>query len=209
MSNQILLFDNDNQKVAFDLPDAEIELYDNCFSKEESDRLFKRLKDSIQWQQDQIKFYGKVFNVPRLSALYGDKNKSYSYSGITMNPHNWTTDLLFIKKRIEMVSKVKFSTCLLNYYRDGNDSNDWHQDNEKELGKNPVIGSVSFGETRPFQLKHIKRKDLKKVDVPLTHGSFLLMKGTTQHLWKHKIPKTTKKINSRINLTFRIIKDEI
>jgi len=83
----------------------------------------------------------------------------------------------------------------------------WHQDNEKELGKNPVIASISFGETRPFQLKHISRADLKKTNIPLTPGSLLLMQGTTQHFWKHQIPKTSKPINSRINLTFRNIKD--
>lgn len=199
---------NKNEKKVFNLPEAEIELYNNFFSREESDRLFRSLNEAIQWHQDQIKFYGKTFNVPRLSALYGDTNKPYSYSGIKMNPQVWTPDLLFIKERIEKVAKVKFSSCLLNLYRDGKDSNDWHQDNEKELGENPTIGSVSFGETRPFQLKHIYRKDLKKVDIPLAHGSFLLMKGSTQHFWKHKIPKTAKNINPRINLTFRIIKND-
>ncbi|WP_282136131.1 alpha-ketoglutarate-dependent dioxygenase AlkB family protein [Seonamhaeicola maritimus] len=207
MSNQKLLFDDDNQKVVFDLPDAEIELYNNFFSNEESHELLRSLIDSIKWQQDQIQFYGKTFNVPRLSALYCDKNKPYSYSGITMYPHEWTPDLLLIKQRIEEVAKVEFSTCLLNYYRDGMDSNDWHQDNEKELGHNPVIASVSFGETRPFQLKHLHIPDLKKIDIPLSHGSFLLMQGKTQHFWKHKIPKTKKKIKPRINLTFRIIKN--
>ncbi|WP_299556245.1 alpha-ketoglutarate-dependent dioxygenase AlkB [Seonamhaeicola sp.] len=202
------VFGKDIQKTIFDLPDADIVLYDHFFSEETSDRLFKRLKETIKWQQDQITFYGKVFNVPRLSALYGDTNKDYSYSGITMHPHAWTQDLLFIKSSIESVAKVEFTSCLLNYYRDGKDSNDWHQDNEKELGENPVIASVSFGETRPFQLRHIKRTDLKRVDIPLTHGSFLIMRGKTQHFWKHKIPKTSRAINPRINLTFRIIKNE-
>ena len=81
----------------------------------------------------------------------------------------------------------------------------WHCDDEKELGQNPVIGSVSFGETRPFQLRHLTRKNLKKVDIPLTNGSFLLMQGSTQHFWQHQIPKTSKEIKPRINLTFRVI----
>lgn len=207
MNNQQRFFENDFQKIAFDLPDADIILYNSFFSEEEANKLFKSLQDSIQWQQDQIKFYGKTFNVPRLSALYGYEGKSYTYSGITMNPYEWTSDLLHIKNRIETIAEMEFTTCLLNYYRDGNDGNNWHQDNEKELGENPIIGSVSFGETRPFQLKHIFKKELKKVDIPLSHGSFLLMKGTTQHFWKHKIPKTSKVINPRINLTFRVIKN--
>lgn len=207
------LFNNDDlfstdevKKKVFDLPDAEVILFENLFTKEESNKLFKSLIETIQWQQDQIKFYGKLIDLPRLTAWYGVNDKPYTYSGIPMNPHPWNEDLLFIKNRIEKEANVDFSSCLLNYYRNGKDSVNWHQDNEKELGQNPIIGSVSFGETRPFQLKHLDREDLEKVDIHLSHGSFLLMKGTTQHYWKHQIPKTTREIKARINLTFRIIK---
>ena len=112
---------------------------------------------------------------------------------------------LFIKNEIEKICQENFTTVLLNYYRDGKDSNGWHADNEKELGTNPVIASVSFGAQRNFHLQHntIKKQKLK---VNLEHGSLLIMKGTTQHFWKHQIPKTTAAIGPRINLTFRIIK---
>ena len=205
-SNDDLFSTDEVKKKVFDLPDAEVVLYENLFTKEESNKLFKSLIETIQWQQDQIKFYGKLIDLPRLTAWYGVNDKPYTYSGIPMNPNPWNEDLLFIKKRIEKKANVDFSSCLLNYYRNGKDSVNWHQDNEKELGQNPVIGSVSFGETRPFQLKHLDREDLEKVDIHLSHGSFLLMKGTTQHYWKHQIPKTTRDIKARINLTFRIIK---
>lgn len=189
----------------FKLPDSDIILYDNFFDPTESDRLYSSLLEKIKWQQDQITLFGKTYEVPRLTALYGDCDKAYTYSGITMKPHAWIEDLLFIKKRIEKVSNVSFSSCLLNLYRDGRDSNGWHQDNEKELGRNPIIGSVSFGETRPFHFRHIQDKSLETQKILLTHGSFLLMKGTTQHFWKHQIPKTSRKLSPRINLTFRII----
>jgi len=197
---------NGSSKKEFDLPDGDVILFKNFFSKKESDNLFDRLSSVIEWQQDQIKFYGKLVDLPRLTAWYGDPGFSYTYSGIPMNPKPWTDDLLFIKSRIDIEANVNFSSVLLNLYRHGKDSVSWHQDNEKELGRNPVIGSVSFGETRPFQLKHLERKELPKVDILLTHGSFLLMKGSTQHFWKHQIPKTTRKLNPRINLTFRVIK---
>ncbi|MBC3757704.1 alpha-ketoglutarate-dependent dioxygenase AlkB [Hyunsoonleella sp. SJ7] len=197
-----------NKSIGFNLPDAQICLYDQFFSKEESDRLYISLAENINWQQDQIKFFGKIYDVPRLTALYGDTRKTYKYSGILMQPHPWNEDLLFIKERIEKEVEAEFSTCLLNYYRTGSDGNSWHQDNEKELGRNPIIASVSLGETRPFQLRHIQRNDLKRVDIPLTHGSMLLMKDSTQHFWKHRIPKTKRDIGPRINLTFRIIKNE-
>ena len=123
-----------------------------------------------------------------------------------MNPHPWTPELLSIKSKIEEKAAVNFTSVLLNLYRNGKDSVGWHRDNEKEFGTNPVIGSVSFGETRVFQIKHKFRKDLKKVDIPLTHGSFLLMGGPMQHYWEHQVPKTAKEVLPRINLTFRVIR---
>ena len=122
-----------------------------------------------------------------------------------MQPHPWSLLLQKIKTEVEKVAETNFSTVLLNYYRDGKDSNGWHADDEKELGLNPIIASVSFGAERVFQLKH-KTDTLQKKSINLQHGSLLLMKGTTQHFWKHQIPKTAKPIGSRINLTFRLIK---
>ena len=122
-----------------------------------------------------------------------------------MQPHPWNLILQKIKMYVESVSDTTFTSVLLNYYRDRKDSNGWHADNEKELGTNPVIASVSFGAERIFQLKHNTDKDQKK-NILLEHGSLLIMKGTTQHFWKHQIPKTSKPIGARINLTFRIIK---
>jgi alkylated DNA repair dioxygenase AlkB len=122
-----------------------------------------------------------------------------------MQPHSWSPLIMYIKNEIEEVCQENFTTVLLNNYRDGKDSNGWHADNEKELGRNPVIASVSFGAERIFQLKHNTVKELKQ-NIILENGSLLLMKGATQHYWKHQIPKTTKEIGARINLTFRIIK---
>jgi len=122
-----------------------------------------------------------------------------------MRPHKWNALLLYIKNEIEEICSENFTTVLLNLYRDGKDSNGWHADNEKELGKNPVIASVSFGAERSFHLQHNAIKEAKQ-KIILEHGSLLIMKGTTQHFWKHQIPKTAKPIEERVNLTFRIIK---
>lgn len=189
----------------FDLPDADIILFDEFFTKTECEKLYKNLIEKINWQQYTIKMFGKILNQPRLTAFYGEENKPYAYSGLKLTPNPWTEDLLFIKSRITKTAQINFSSVLLNYYRNGQDSMGWHSDDEKELGQNPVIGSISFGETRLFQLRHLTRKDLKKVDIKLTNGSFLLMKGQTQHYWEHQIPKTSKHITQRINLTFRTI----
>lgn len=196
------LFDSD--PIVFDVPDASIIYYPNFFSTEEATMLFDTLQKEIPWQQDDIKVYGKVYPQPRLTALFGNEGKSYSYSNITMHPHKWSPLLMSIKEKVEEATEAIYSTVLLNYYRDGKDSNGWHADNEKELGTNPIIASLSFGAERMFQLKH-NAIPKQKINIPLTHGSLLVMKGTTQHFWKHQIPKTTKPIGPRINLTFRII----
>ena len=191
--------------ILYDLPDADMALFENFFTNQESEKLHQNLIDNIQWRQDKIKMFGKLIDQPRLTAFYGNTNKDYSYSGIVMKPIEWNEDLLFIRKRVEEVEMIQFTSVLLNYYRGGKDSMGWHSDDEKELGQNPVIGSVSFGESRVFQLRHKFRKDIKKVDIALTNGSFLLMKGTTQHFWQHQIPKTNRELESRLNLTFRVI----
>ena len=183
--------------------DGKAIFFPNYFNKEDSNRLFKALQENIQWKQDEITLYGKKMPVPRLSALYGDENLTYTYSGILMKPLPWTPELLEIKNKIEAEAKVVFTTVLLNLYRDGKDSVAWHCDDEAELGINPVIGSVSFGATRTFKFRHLKDKTVEKVE--LTHGSYVLMKGETQHKWEHEIPKTTKVLSPRINLTFRVI----
>ncbi len=184
--------------------DGEVFFYPEFFSKTESDQLFNTLMQEISWKQEPIIIFGRQVIQPRLTAWYGDEGMSYRYSGITMQPDRWTAALLQIKERIEQVSGKRFNSALLNLYRDGKDSMGWHRDNEKELGINPVIGSVSFGATRKFVLKHYRDHALKR-SVELTHGSFLCMQGKTQHCWLHSIPKTEKPLGSRINITFRII----
>jgi alkylated DNA repair dioxygenase AlkB len=160
--------------------DGEALFFPHYFDKTDSDRLFHSLFNDIHWQQDQIKFFGKLFNVPRLAALYGDPDLHYSYAGIQMKPRAWIPELLEIKHKIEEIAKVQFTSVLVNLYRHGKDSNDWHCDNEKELGINPVIGSVSLGATRTFKFRHLGDKTVEKVE--LTHGSFVLMKGETQQM---------------------------
>ena len=188
------------------LPDADVTYYDNFFSVENSDRLLDSLINQIQWKQNNIRFYGKESPVPRLEAWYGDPGMSYSYSGIRMDPLPWTEDLLEIKKIIEPVSMTTFNSVLINFYRDGKDRVAWHSDDEKELGKKPIIGSVSFGAARKFKLRHKKyRENGLRSEIMLKHGSFLLMSGSTQSHWAHEIPRTAKPLGPRVNLTYRKI----
>jgi alkylated DNA repair dioxygenase AlkB len=193
------------EKIVFELPDAAIEYYPDFFSLDKANELFEKLKNEVPWQQDKITVFGQTHAQPRLTALYGNEGKTYAYSNIIMHPHKWNPLLMFIKNEVEDSVGTNFTTVLLNLYRNGKDSNGWHADNEKELGQNPIIASVSFGATRTFHLQHNSNKEWKQ-KIMLEHGSLLLMKGTTQHFWKHQVPKTAKPIGPRINLTFRIIK---
>lgn len=191
-------------KKYLSMPDADVVFYHNFFNQMESDEFFQILFKEIKWRQDKMKIYGREVELPRKTAWYGDKDKSYTFSGIHLDPEPWTPTLLQVKERIEKIAEVRFDSVLLNLYRDGKDGISWHTDAESELGNNPVIGSASFGGARRFMFKHKHNKDLK-AEVELTHGSLLLMAGTTQHFWQHQIPKTSKKVNPRINLTFRVI----
>ncbi len=188
------------------MPDAKVTFYRNFFDLQESDEIFQILLSEINWRQDKMKLYGKEIDLPRKTAWYGDRNKSYTFSGIHLDPESWTPTLLQVKQRIEEVAEIEFNSVLLNLYRHGNDGISWHTDAEPELGENPVIGSVSFGGARRFMFRHRQDQDLK-AEVELTHGSFLMMAGETQHFWQHQIPKTSRKVEPRINLTFRVIID--
>lgn len=204
--NEPTLFDIQDDGSRNLLPmDGEV-LYDpSLFSREESDLIFQRLLNEINWKQEQITMYGKTMNIPRLTAWYGDVDKPYTYSGIPMNPEPWTDLLLSIKERVEIATDGRFSSVLLNNYRTGSDSVSWHCDDEPELGINPTIASVSFGATRTFKLRHLEDKKLV-VSIDLTHGSLVVMQGETQHKWEHSIPKTTvNAVRGRVNLTFRSI----
>lgn len=190
-------------RISKHIQNGEYLLINNFFSQIESKSIFKSLKETIKWKQESMNMYGKKVDFPRLTSWYGDNDKPYSFSGMTLQPNNWTDDLLFIKSKIEPEANVKFNSVLLNLYRNGNDSISWHTDAEKELGKNPIIASVNFGASRVFQLRHIQTKE--KIDLELTDGSLLIMKGEVQHFWQHQVPKTSKTVGEKINLTFRVI----
>jgi len=198
------LFDA-SEPLKIKLPNAEIEYTPAFFNTEESRKLFEAIYHQTNWIEEDIRVYGKVYKQPRLTAFYANNNITYGYSNISMSPQPFSPVLKAIKIKIEKATGTTFSSCLLNLYRDGQDSNGWHADDEKELGKNPVIASVSLGTERFFHLKHKNIKTLKH-KLTLQNGSLLLMKGETQHHWLHQIPKTKKLIDKRINLTFRILK---
>ncbi len=198
------LFSSHKTPIQLEMQDADVVYYPDFFDATTSKKIFNELSDTIDWRLDTITVFGKTFNQPRLTALYANNNTPYSYSNITMTPLPFTKELLWLKEETEKVAGSTFTSSLLNLYRNGQDSNGWHADNEKELGKHPIIASLSFGEDRWFHFKHKKNKALKN-KILLRSGSLLIMKGSTQECWLHQIPKTKKNIGPRINITFRTI----
>lgn len=170
------------------------------FDKDEADRLFTALMDTIPWKQEHGRF-GRAY--PRLTSLHGDDGTEYTYSGVTYRPLPWTEELADVRRRVEEAAGGVFNSVLLNRYRDGNDSMGYHTDAEPELGQNPVVPSISLGAERRFLVRHKKTKE--KLEYLLGHGSLLIMGGTLQHFWEHSLPKTAEKVGERINLTFRHI----
>ena len=170
-----------------------------------ADAVMNQIIAEVPWRAENIVVWGQAYAQPRLTAWYGDDGTNYTYSGIHLLPLPWTPTLIDIKNRIEKIAAIDFNSVLLNYYRNHRDSMGLHSDDEPELGNRPIIASLSLGEERTFILKHKNRKDLRSVRLRLASGSLLLMKGETQHCWKHGIEKEKLACGPRVNLTFRRI----
>lgn len=200
--NDIELFSSGREgKKVFDIPDSDLMLIDNFFNKNESDYYYETLLHQTKWREYEMEIFDKMVTVPRMIAWYADKENE----GFFSNNAEWTPELLKIRNRVERETNLNFNAVLLNLYRNGNDGVGWHSDKEHNTGKNPIIASVTFGETRMFRLRHKYRKEIPQVEIPLHHGSFLLMAGTTNTYWQHQVPKTARDVLPRINLTFRRI----
>lgn len=183
--------------------DADVKLWRYVDLGQDSNRLLQQLIGDCVWRQEKITVYGKSYLQPRLSAWHGDL--AYSYSGIRLEPLPWTPTLLDIRRRVESLIEHDFNSVLLNYYRDQKDRMGMHSDDEPELGRQPVIASLSLGETRTLLFRHRSRKDLKTIKIALPHASLLLMRGDTQQHWRHGINAEKHACGARINLTFRSV----
>ncbi|MDB5014746.1 MAG: DNA-N1-methyladenine dioxygenase [Daejeonella sp.] len=181
--------------------DGVVNYYGKIIDHEESQHYFQTLFDTIEWKNDEAKIFGKHFITKRKAAWYGDSDFSYTYSNTTKQALPWTQELLELKSIVENITGTLFNSCLLNLYHTGDEGMAWHSDDEKSLGKDSTIASLSFGAERKFALKHKQTKQASSL--MLESGSLLVMRGKTQTNWFHCLPKTKKVITPRINLTFR------
>ena len=184
-------------KKIFDVPDADLLLIDHFFSKEESDYYYTTLLHQTQWHEYEMPMYDKVVTAPRMVSWYRDDLNEQKPDS------HWPIELQTIRRRVEIETHIKFNAVLLNLYRNGKDGVGWHSDKTASSNKNMDIASVTFGETRMFRLRHKFRKEIPQLEIPLHHGTFLLMAGATNSFWQHQVPKTARDVLPRVNLTFR------
>ena len=182
-----------------------VKYIENFFDFDQSQLYMKHLTNDIKWKREKIRMWGKEIVTKKRIAWYADKGKSYTYSGSTFHPDQWNELLLEIKKYVEQYMNFQFNSVLLNEYPNGKVGMGWHSDDERELGIDPIIASLSFGANRDFIFKHKTDKRFENIKIHLKSGSLLLMLGSTQHHWKHSLPKRLKVREPRINLTFRKI----
>lgn len=199
-----MLFSHENP-LELAIPEATVHLWHDIPLPDSLSVLFEGLLAQTPWQEEDIVVFGKRYKQPRLLAWYGDPGTAYTYSGVLHIPQPWTPLLTQLRKQVEATVGHQFNSVLLNLYRDHRDSMGLHADDEPELGAEPVIASLSFGQSRTFIFKHKRDKSLARVKVPLPAGSLLLMRGQTQQNWKHGIDKERQPCGPRINLTFRTI----
>jgi alkylated DNA repair dioxygenase AlkB len=181
-----------------------VDVYEGWLEPRAANELFIALRDEVAWRQESIRVRGREYQQPRLVAWFGDPEASYTYSGLRLTPEPWPARLAALRGRIEEETGTPFNSVLCNLYRHGTDSMGLHADDEPELGKNPTIASVSLGATRRFVMRHAKDAR-ERLDLDLANGSLVIMGGTTQHFWRHGVPKQRTIEESRINLTFRRI----
>ena len=183
--------------------DGTVNYYGKVLSSQEADHYLYSLLSTIEWKNDEAVIFGKHIITKRKVAWYGDIDFEYSYSNTTKRALPWTKELLELKSVTENRTGEKFNSCLLNLYHSGNEGMAWHSDAEKDLKQNGAIGSLTFGAERKFSFKHKQSKET--VSLILEHGSLLVMKGSCQTYWLHRLPPTKLIIKPRVNLTFRTI----
>lgn len=185
------------------LPDGSLWHWPRFVEPAEADALLEQLIGRVPWQQHRVRVYGREHPTPRLCAWYGDAGARYAYSGQSLSPLPWLPSLAALRRRLEAALGRPFNSVLVNLYRDGADGMGWHSDDEGSLGSEPVIASLSVGATRRFVLRHRRRGDLPRLDLPLRDGDLWVMAGALQTHWRHAVPKTRQAVGPRINLTFR------
>jgi alkylated DNA repair dioxygenase AlkB len=163
--------------------------------------LYRELVATAPWRDDVITLFGRTYPVPRRTAWFGDPGAVYAYSRIVHDPTPWTPTLATLREAVAAEAGGPFNSVLVNWYRDGQDSNGWHADDEPELGPEPLIASLSLGATRVMQFRH--RETARRFDVTLHDGDLLVMWGDAQSAWVHAIAKSRRVQAGRINLTFR------
>jgi alkylated DNA repair dioxygenase AlkB len=194
---------NRNEPLNLLPQDGQVNYYGKVMNPNQAARYFDLLLHGVEWKNDEANFFGKHIITKRKAAWYGDAGYLYTYSNTTKQALPWIPALLELKQITEDQTGLTFNSCLLNLYHNGLEGMAWHSDDEKSLGQNTAIASLSFGAERKFSFKHKQTK--QALSLILENGSLLVMQGATQTHWLHRLPPTRTVTRPRINLTFRTI----
>lgn len=194
----------ENGPTRLPLAGADVVYDANAFAPARADALLTALSREIPWEQHRLNLFGREVASPRMSCWIGDPDATYTYSRTRFEPHAWTPTLASLRDELAARFDLHFNGVLANLYRDGNDAMGWHSDAEPELGDEPVIASLSFGSPRRFRFRSRETRKVA-VAIELTHGSLLVMRGGTQRLYQHDVPRCVGCSGVRVNLTFRRI----
>jgi len=205
MPSQLSIMNSFDENIELDNEGSFIKYYPNYLNADEANEMLKILLNEIDWDDTSRYTYGRITQFNRKSAFYSLSGLQYPFSGRTFSGKSMTSTMKNTLKELKKRYNYEFNSILFNYYRNGRDTISWHTDNEKELGQDPVVGTISLGQERPFYLRH-HIDHSKKHDYLLGHGSLMVMEGKTQNIWEHSVPQRAKLNQPRLSLTLRKIK---
>ena len=206
MHNQLSILKNNDQKLILDKQGSFINYFPNYLKINEADNLYRILLSEIEWDDSKRSIYGKINKFSRKSSFYAMSGLQYKFSGRKFPGREMSPTMLKVLNDLKINCDYHFNSILFNYYHDGKDMISWHRDNEKELGDDPIIGTISLGQERPFLLRNCLDHSIKH-EFQAIHGSLLVMEGTTQNYWEHSVPQRMRLREPRLSLTLRNIKN--
>ena len=191
---QAALFGSLEEPVRLVSARGDVTYYPSFVDFDEGDALVSELLATTTFAADTRMMYGKRVYVPRETAGRGDRMTQ-----------PWTPLLQRIRHRIETLLGTEFDYVFVNKYRDGRDSVAWHGDHDGIDSPGKIVGSLSLGATREFDLRPKPESELRPrtITIDVSHGDLIVMRGETQRYWEHRVRKDPRVHEQRINLTFR------
>jgi alkylated DNA repair dioxygenase AlkB len=156
-----------------------------------ADAWFRSLRRHADWKSLRRMMYDREVDVPRLIA------------GYRLDAPAGDLPLPAMLARVRDAVPAPFNSVGMNLYRDGRDSVAMHHDKFHMLTPGHPIALISLGDARRMRIR-AQADHRDALDVPLAHGSLLVMSHASQHTHEHGIPKTSRPVGARMSVVFRV-----